>query len=325
MHSTAIAVAILGANMMAATPAFVQRFPFERTFQVDGPTRLDVETRRGKVAVSAGDTGHVEIKGVVTVRVGWDVPANAVELARQVALNPPVAQAGDTIRLRPPAQADEQRAVTVSYEVRVPREARVQVSSDSGAITVSGIGGSAHVKTQSGAIDLTSLGGAATVSSGSGAIVVDGAAAALSVDTSSSAFTGRGIASSLRVHTASGQVDATLTASGDVDIDTGSSAIILHGVRGALTAVTRSGRVTVDGSPAKPWTITTGSSAVEMTVNEKAPLSLDLTTDSGSIVVEGATVQGPTTKRRVQGTLNGGGPLLRVESRSGSLRLRAGS
>jgi hypothetical protein len=164
MHSTAIAVAILAANLVAATPAFAQRFPFERTVQVDGPIRLDVETRRGKVDVSPGETGHVVIEGVVTVRVGWDVPANAVELARQVGLNPPVAQDGDTIRLRPPAQADEQRAVTVSYQVRVPPDTRVQVASDSGAITVRGIGGTVGVKTQSAAIDLATLGGAATVS-----------------------------------------------------------------------------------------------------------------------------------------------------------------
>jgi hypothetical protein len=59
-----------------------------------------------------------------------------------------------------------------------------------------------------------------------------------------------------------------------------------------------------------------------MTVAKTTPYSLDLATDSGSIVLEGATVQGSATKRRVQGTVNGAGPLLRVESRSGSIRVR---
>jgi hypothetical protein len=241
MPSNAIVAAIVLTTLLSASPAVAQRSTFQRTFQVAAAVLLDVETMRGKVDVSLGEPGRVVIDGVVTVRVGWDVPANAVELARQVTSNPPVAQQGDTIRLRPPAQSDEQRAVTVSYQVHVPPDARVQATSDSGAIAVRGVAGTVVVKTQSSAIDLSSIGGAATLTTGSGAIVVDGVSGALAVETSSSSFTGRSIGSSLRVRTSSGQVEATLTGPGDVDVDTGSSAIILRGVGGALTAETRSG------------------------------------------------------------------------------------
>ena len=104
MRSTAIIGAIVLTSLLTARPAVAQRSTFQRTFRVGAAALLDVETMRGKVDISPGEPGRVVIDGVVTVRVGWDVPANAVELARQVTQNPPVAQEGDTIRLRPPAR-----------------------------------------------------------------------------------------------------------------------------------------------------------------------------------------------------------------------------
>jgi photosystem II stability/assembly factor-like uncharacterized protein len=80
------------AVLCAAAPslAFAQRFSFERTIQTTGPTRLDVITDRGKIEVIAGRPGRVVVEGAASVRVGWNVPSNAVELARQVAAAPPI-------------------------------------------------------------------------------------------------------------------------------------------------------------------------------------------------------------------------------------------
>ena len=105
---------------VVAVPALAQHVPFERTFSVPAAAVLDVQTERGRIEVSAGPTDQVIVRGTATVRLGFNVPANALELARQVAANPPVTQDGATIRLRPPTREDEQRAVTISYRVIVP-------------------------------------------------------------------------------------------------------------------------------------------------------------------------------------------------------------
>src|SRR6185295_5782994 len=88
----------------AAAPslAFAQRFPFERTIQTSGPTRLDVSTDSGKIEIVAGRPGRIVVEGAATVRTGWNVPANAVELARRVAAAPPIESADQTVRLRIP-------------------------------------------------------------------------------------------------------------------------------------------------------------------------------------------------------------------------------
>ena len=115
-----LACAIALSCGVSAIPAAAQRLPFERAFDVSGPVDLDVSTVRGKIAVTAGDGSHVVVRGTVTVRTGFDVPGDALAIAQRLAKTPPIDRDGDTIRLRPPGDPRDQRAVTIAYEVRMP-------------------------------------------------------------------------------------------------------------------------------------------------------------------------------------------------------------
>jgi DUF4097 and DUF4098 domain-containing protein YvlB len=273
--------------------------------------------------VVSGDAGRIVIGGAVTVRIGIDVPTNALELAQKIAANPPIERAGDTVRLRPPADSTERRAVIINYDVRVPANTTIVAVSDSGQTSIVGIVGAISVRTQSGAIELHRLGGGATVASGSGAVRVDGTKGPLAITTSSSAFTARAVGGNLHARTMSGAVEATLDGAGDVDVETGSSAIRLSGVRGALTAVTRSGHITVEGTPDHQWAASTGSGSVDVAI-ANPPIGLDVTSGSGSVQVLGARVDGTVSKRAVNGTIGSGGPMVRISTRSGSIRVSVG-
>jgi hypothetical protein len=316
---------IAAACAAAPSAAFAQQFPFERSFDVAGSSKIDITTVRGKIEIVAGEPGRIVVGGAATVRVGWNVPVNAVELARQVAAAPPVERLGDTIRMRPPAGDAAQRAVTVSYRVQVPPNTEARAISDSGATSVRGVAAAVDVRTQSAAIDLDSLGGVVNVSTGSGAIVVADVAGALTASTGSSSFTASGVGSSLRVRTQSGAIDATLTGNGDVDVESGSGAIRVRGVRGGLTARSQSGRIRVEGAPGREWLTTTGSSGVDLSLERGSGFSIDAATRSGSVVVEGRNVQGSVAEREVSGTVGGGGPVVRIRSGSGSVRVHIAS
>ena len=192
MRST-ILTAIVVYGLASAQPALAQRFPFERTFDAAGPSTLDVSTIRGKIDVTAGNPGRIVVAGTVTVRVDWNVPANATDLAKQVAANPPIQQDAQAVRLRPPSDPAAQRAVTVSYQVRVPPNTRVTTTSDSGATTVRDVSGVVSVRTQSGAIELGKLAAGTDVTTGSGAVTMDDVSGALTVKTNSSAISGRSL------------------------------------------------------------------------------------------------------------------------------------
>ena len=109
---------------------------------------------------------------------------------------------------------------------------------------------------------------------------------------------------------------------GDVDVETGSSAITIDGLDGGLAASTQSGRVRVSGNPTRPWQITTGSSAIDAAFSENAAFTIDATSGWGSVKVENLVVRGETDKRRVAGSIDGGGPNVQLSSRSGSITLK---
>ena len=134
LFAVAIAVGIL-----VAAPAAAQHLRFERAIDVTPGATLDVSTIRGKVAVRSDDGRQIRIDGTVTVRAGvggLTVPSNALELAQRVADHPRIDVADNVVRLRPPIDADELRAVTVSYEVRVPRDTRLDLSISSRSVSI---------------------------------------------------------------------------------------------------------------------------------------------------------------------------------------------
>ena len=324
MRLVTLLLLIIAFGVGSASPALAQRFRFERSFDVTGQSALAVSTIQGKIAVTAGEPGRIVVVGMATVRVDWNVPANASDLARKVADNPPIQHEGQTARLRPPTDPAEQRAVTVSYQVRVPPETEVAVTTESGATTVRGVTRAVVIRTQPGAIDVMELKGSAVVTSGSGSVTVDGVAGSLTVTTSSSTVTARSVAGDLRVRPTSGAVDAAVSGAGDADVETGSSAIRLSGIRGAVIAATQSGRVSLVGVPRRDWIASAGSGSVDIATESSVPFTLDASSGSGSVKVIGASVQGSVSKRKVVGSIAGCGPLVKVASRSGSIVIRRG-
>jgi DUF4097 and DUF4098 domain-containing protein YvlB len=291
--------------MAAAAPAAAQEVPFEHTYPVDANTVLDVSTLDGQIDVEAGPPGRVRVAGTVTVRFGWSI-RNGGEIARRLAAKPPVHQEGNALRLGRPASDEERRAVRIAYRVTVPRDMKVSAESGSGATTISGVAGHVTVRTQSSAITLRDLGGSADATTGSGAVNVSGVARDLSVATASSAITLRKLGGGLRARTQSGAVRAWFTGQGDVDVETGSSAIDLDGVRGGLTASTNSGHLRVVGVPLSAWQIAKGSGGADITFGPGAAATLDVNSGNGKIHVEGLDISGSSTERMIAGTVKGG-------------------
>jgi len=226
--------AVLAIVVCAAvvSPAVAQRLPFERAIDVMPGATLDVTTIRGRIDVTTHEARQIRVDGTVTVRVSAGFTGgDPVVLMRRVADRPPIEVAGNVVRLRPPANDDELRALTVAYQVRVPRDTTIVIGTDSGAVTVDGVAGPVSVTTQSSAIALNRLEGKTEVKTGSGDVTVDRATGGLRVVTSSSQIRLRGLAGPLEARTQSGAVQASFRGAGSADVETGSSAIQLDGRR----------------------------------------------------------------------------------------------
>ncbi len=206
------------------------------------------------------------------------------EQARQIAANPPIEQSGNVIRV---GQEHEQhwRGISIDYQIEAPAGTLLAATSGSGDIVDEGVGQNAKLETGSGDIRATGLQGA------------------------------------FEVKTGSGNVAAEQTGEGDVKAETGSGDIEIKDLHGSFRGHTGSGDIKATGTPSAPWTLETGSGNIEISVGN-APLTLDASTGSGSVTTDHEMlVKGSLNQRHITGNLNGGGPLVRVHTGSGDIRV----
>jgi hypothetical protein len=222
-----------------------------------------------------------EIRIHGTVRVSRD---GSEEQARQIAANPPIEQSGNVIRV---GQHHEEHweGISIDYEIEAPAGTVLNATSGSGNIEDEGVGQNAKLETGSGDITASSLQGA------------------------------------FIVRTGSGNITAEQTGEGDVKAETGSGNIEIKDVHGSFHAQTGSGDIKATGTPSAPWTLQTGSGNIDVW-SGNAAITLDGSTGSGSVITDHEMlVQGSLDHHHIKGNLNGGGPLVRVQTGSGEIHI----
>jgi beta-lactamase regulating signal transducer with metallopeptidase domain/DUF4097 and DUF4098 domain-containing protein YvlB len=203
--------------------------------------------------------------------------------AQQIAANPPIEQQGNTIQIG--GRQENLHGISISYVIEAPADTALRAATGSGNITDTGVGQDAKLSTGSGNILATGIDGGFKAQTGSGNIAIDG----------------------------SGQ--------GDAKAQTGSGTIDLKGVHGSLVAQTGSGEIKAAGTPSSSWKLQTGSGSIELSTGN-APMNLDASTGSGKISTDHSVAAQTTEDRHhLRAQLNGGGPEVRVETGSGSIRV----
>ena len=202
---------------------------------------------------------------------------------REIAAHPPIEQTGNIIHIGD--HHENLRNISIDYEIQAPENSYLNAGSGSGDIFVDGVGENAKIATGSGNIHATGLHGGFNVGTGSGDIY------------------------------------AEQTGEGDVKAGTGSGNIELRNLHGALRAGTGSGDIKASGNPSAAWHLETGSGNVELWPGGAA-YTIDASSGSGSIHTDHeVTVQGTQDHHHVAGKVNGGGPLVRVSTGSGDIRI----
>jgi len=298
---------------------------FQRTVTVLGEPEIDLRTGSGSVEVRPGTEGRVEITGHIRANEGWGFGSSlsAEERVRRLEAEPPIQQSGNLVRIGHLADDRLGRGVSISYVLRVPAGSRVKSRTGSGSQDVEGVNGAVDVESGSGSVTLTRLGGSARGSTGSGSIDANAIAGALTVSTGSGSIHAAGVNGAIHARTGSGGIDIAQTGPGDVDAQAGSGTVRLHGIRGGVRASTGSGGLDVQGALAGDWRLSASSGSIHVDLLPGQGFELDATTGSGSIDVgPPITLSGKVDRRRVQGTVGGGGPLLHVRTSSGGVQIR---
>jgi hypothetical protein len=325
-----MALAVLALTAVAAAPACAwgnretAEGQFERTLSVTGPLDLNVHTSSGSITVVTGSGSQIRILG--KIRVQRDRLSDAQAIVKEIEANPPIEQSGNTVRIgrRDREESREwRRNVSISYELVVPKATRMVSATGSGSQSVSGIDGPLDASTGSGSVTLSSIGGEVVASTGSGSIKIDGANGRLRANTGSGSIRATGVAGAINASTGSGSIELEQIAAGDVEASTGSGGIEARGIQGRLRVRTGSGTIRANGAPTGDWSLQTSSGSIYVRLPVDAAFELDAETSSGSInSAHPVTVVGNlSNKRRLRGTVRGGGFRLDLSTSSGSIRI----
>ena len=299
--STLLLVSLLAMQAQAADGSFEQRLTLSE------PVVLDVNTGSGSIQVRSGPGGEATIYGEIRVGRGflWRIPGNADEIIQQVQDNPPIKLTNGRLRVGDFDDRSIGRKVSISYEIVVPEGTEVNADSGSGSITISDIAAPVSAEAGSGSVQLDNIGGNANAETGSGSIRADG------------------VAGGFRGSSGSGGIYLLQTAPGDVVISTGSGGSELKGIAGSLRARAGSGGIKIDGRMDGDWRIDTGSGTVRVALPDDAAFDLQAESSSGGIDVDHPlTAEGRISRKEVRGKVRGGGPLLRIDTGSGGIRIR---
>jgi DUF4097 and DUF4098 domain-containing protein YvlB len=203
-----------------------RRFNVQETksFPVAGMARVNIATYDGNVAVHGWD--KAEVKYIATKSGGDEQEVKAVHIEAE--------QQGSEVSII--ATTDEVRQGSASFEVFVPRNASVHVSSDDGSLSLQGVSGELTLRTDDGSVEVSDSKGQLKANTGDG---------------------------SIQVSNFDGQADAR----------TGDGSISLDGRFTSLSARTGDGSISLSVAPDSNFTIETNTEEVN---NEGLTISEDI-------------------------------------------------
>jgi DUF4097 and DUF4098 domain-containing protein YvlB len=211
----------------------------------------------------------------------------------------------------------------VTVTVEVPFETSVDIHTAGGSIDLAGLKRPARLRTSGGSLRIADL------------------SADLDGDTSGGSVHVRNVAGNARVGTSGGSIEAeriqgsldAATSGGSVRVENVSGDLKAHSSGGPIRILEASGRVDADTSGGgvevafakgngKGGRIESSGGGITVSLDPSVHLEIDAHAEHVDSELP-LTVSGRFSRESLHGTLNGGGPSLRIETSGGSIRIRA--
>lgn len=288
-RSTAIALRMcMALAVIAAMGGLAPRAAAEevaKAFTVSGRANVRINTNDGSVRVSASDSKQVEFR----------VEYQGFVLGKDLRVDS--RQDGDKVELTARVTGHWGRhwgrdSKQLHIEVRMPKDADLDLETGDGSVEVAGINGTAVIHTGDGSIKAQNLRGDVRLRAGDGSIEGYG------LDGKVEATSGDG---HIRLE---GRFDA-------LDIKTGDGSVDARANAGSRM----NGR----------WNIRTGDGSVDLVIPGDLQANIEASTGDGHISMGmPVTIEGTFSTSQLHGKLNGGGQPLTIRTGDGSIRLSKG-
>lgn len=209
--------------------------------------------------------------------------------------------------------------------IRVPAGQTLAVYQAVGEVSASDVSGDLRLDTHAAPVTATDITGDLVVDVGSGRVEVSGVEGNANVDTGSGSVRVTGVRGDyLRVDTGSGSVTASNISVSGLEIDTGSGEVHVAGAAALDVEIdTGSGSVDVElTNESRDISIDTGSGGVTLILPSTYGATVDIETGSGGIDLDFPVQVRRFERDHVFGTIGDGSGSLKVDTGSGSVRIR---
>ena len=277
---------------------------FSKVYSISGRAQVRVDTNDGSVRIATGDSKQVEFRVIYN---GYEINKN---------LHIDTRQDGDHLEINARVTGHWGFSFgtnhrNVRIEVRMPKDADLQVDTGDGSVETQPINGRVKIHTGDGSVKAQAVAGSVDIDTGDGGITVEGAKG------------------DIRLHTGDGHIDAR-NLDGKVDANSGDGHIKIDGRLDALNVKTGDGSIDARIEPGSKltggWSIRTGDGSVDVVLPPDLQANIDASTNDGHISLGiPVTVEGTFSNSQLHGKMNGGGQSLTIHTGDGSIRLSKSS
>lgn len=301
-----------------------------QTYPVSPGGQLIIDADQGSLTVTGADTTTATIE--VTRKVKRASGEKAEKLLQDHVVR--FSQDGATIRVeskvdRPliPRWTWGGPGLDIDIKVTVPRKFDVQATTAGGSVRAGELEGKLTLKTSGGSLQLDQLKGTIKAGTAGGSIKGSHLTGKVEVSTSGGSIHLDAVAGeSLKAHTSGGSIQL-----GDIsvptDAHTSGGSISIESSATPLNANTSGGSITANlTKPPKADTILkTSAGGITVTLPADSAVQLDASTTAGSVKSDlpvPVTSSSAGIRGSLKGPVNGGGPLLKLRTSAGSIRVK---
>jgi DUF4097 and DUF4098 domain-containing protein YvlB len=306
-YTRLLATVSILAVLTASASAKIERV-VEKSFQVQPGMLLKVATMGGNINVSTSNDSQVKIVAKEHIRA--DSEAEADEMLKKLELT--IEQKGNEVTASASYEHEgfhfgSWPPVQVDFVVTVPSSASAELKTSGGDVIVDDLDGTVNAHTSGGDIKLGTIGGDIDAHTSGGNVVL---------------VEGRG---KVRLETSGGNISAKRLV-GPADLRTSGGDIKVESVENTLLAETSGGdvRAAFEGTLKGDCKLSTSGGQVRATVSKNASFHLEAGTSGGEVDASGLTItidHGGAGKSSLSGSVNGGGPELKLHSSGGDIEI----
>ncbi len=269
----------------------------EKTFSVQPGGKIVIDADAGDVSIVGTDKQEVAIR---VVAHGSEANLNRYKVD--------FSQEGNTVRVegrfeRKHFMFFESNSIDAHYDVEVPREFNLMLKTSGGNIVVQNVKGSIEGSTAGGDIDLTKLDGPVNLSTSGGNVTIQQATGEFTLETSGGNITSDDVTGGIHLETSGGNIE-------------------VRNSDGKVYASTSGGNIRVVLKDNKGIDLST--SGGNLVVRLPKAISADVRAEaSGGDVSCDFPFNGKVREGRMNGKINGGGNLIRLETSGGDIVLNS--